>query len=232
MSHPIRISFLFGLTAALSISTTSLVAHADEPEQDPNLSERGPTIDASPVAPSPPVSPSPVALPPIAARRSSAPVVTIDAGGSPDPVVIVLRDRRAAVRENEVEREPAGNRKDLWIPGVTLLVTSYVAASHMSIGGLAVHAGWCFEGECRNDGFAWGLLPLAGPIIIAADDHFETGWRVAYGILGGVQQLGLALTIAGAVTEKKASSHTHDPMALAVPNVAVGPGSVRLDWRF
>lgn len=94
------------------------------------------------------------------------------------------------------------NRKNLWIPGVVLLSTGYAASALSSISMIMAEDIACWDSYCSEHSWAWGFLPVAGPFVIAADPDFEDGWRVAYGVFGVAQGLGLGLTIAGAATKR------------------------------
>ena len=144
-----------------------------------------------------------------------------------------MRRHSLAVRR-ESPAAPPGNRKDVWIPGVTLLVTSYVAASHMSIGGLGRARRLVLRGDVQERRLRLGPHPAR-----RARHHRRRrelpspAGASPTASSGGVQQLGLALTIAGALTEKKGpASDDCAPVASAIPDVQVGAGNLRLTWQF
>jgi hypothetical protein len=130
------------------------------------------------------------------------------------------------------------SRKALWIPGVTLLASGYFLSAASSLGGLFVEGVFCLGGGGSTIGcydgrvWGWGFLPLVGPFVITADDDFNAGWRITYGIFGVLQNAGLALTIAGFTAKEPVWERKAYGSPLYEPEVVVGPGYAGLKLSF
>jgi hypothetical protein len=126
------------------------------------------------------------------------------------------------------------SRKGLWIPGITLLSSGYLLSAATSLGGIFVEGLFCFAGAGCYDGreWGWGFLPLVGPFVITADNDFNTGWRVTYGIFGVLQNAGLALTIAGFTAKEKSWVLQGSAEPSREPQLMLGPGYAGLRVNF
>jgi hypothetical protein len=186
------------------------------------------------------------------APKKKSPHVTVapneqvdnEGAGPPAPTSDVPTDRKgrplATLPYEDYETAPPGYRlggkarKALWIPGITMLATGYVFSAASSIGGLFVEGlpcvgtsgGNCYDGR----DWGWGFLPLVGPFVISADDDFNTGWRVTYGVFGVLQNAGLALTIAGFTAKQPVWQRKG--YGAREPEVVVGPGYAGLKMSF
>jgi len=126
------------------------------------------------------------------------------------------------------------SRKGLWIPGITLLSSGYLLSAATSLGGIFVEGLFCFAGGNCYQGreWGWGFLPLVGPFIITADNDFDTGWHVTYGIFGVIQNAGLALTIAGFTAKEKVWRLQGSSEPSRDPQLMLGPGYAGLHVNF
>ncbi|NUO52816.1 MAG: hypothetical protein HOV80_28560 [Polyangiaceae bacterium] len=125
-----------------------------------------------------------------------------------DEVVVVERRGRRDRRPKRLpptpgERPPEGyvesesNLRGVWIGGVSMLSAGYFVS--ILGGGIADAV------EDHEDGkYLWyGLIPVAGPFVIAGHKEIESGGKAVFILLGAVEAAGLGMTIGGLATKKK-----------------------------
>jgi len=194
---------------------------------------------------------APTSAPP--EEDDAAPGVDVEAGPRRERVVVVeqseqpLRGRmydRLGRRKKVIpaygdEPPPPGyregykSRKNIWAPGLTLLTAGYLASAVSSAAWIVSDSScWWTCGPSHDWG--WGFVPLAGPYFIAGDSSIDTGWRVAYGVFGVAQDLGLILTVTGAASKKRVfiRSRLPEPPVALQPQFDLSPGMATMKMAF
>lgn len=85
----------------------------------------------------------------------------------------------------------------------------------------------CRAGD-RNDRYLAGFIPIVGPFFVAADTSIDRDGRIAFAAFGVAQNVGLGLTIAGALMR-------HDVWTLRVSpasRVSLTPGGLAAELAF
>jgi hypothetical protein len=227
--------------ACMGLSTTAF-AQGDDDEEEGWIEE---TVEEEQPAPAPPPPPKKKGK----KKKKKVVIVEEEAVDEQDDQTppAWTRGRRGKPRKTIPAREgeppPPGyhvemkSRKNLWIPGVVLLGSGYLASALTSSALLMSDSASCWDWDtyCRSDGdWGWGFLPLAGPFVIAADADVETGWRVGYAVFGTAQVLGLGLTIGGAASKRPVwvLNRNHRASNEPTTQIVAGPGNLMLQGTF
>lgn len=122
----------------------------------------------------------------------------------------------------------------LLVPGVILLPVAYAATLFTSLTcGTLDLVDSRRAGDCGSTDWAWGALPLAGPVLIAIDRDVDPGWRTGYALYAIAQHAGLALVITGAAVRQKVwNLEPQYRQAKEGTELTVGPGSFDLTVTF
>jgi hypothetical protein len=110
----------------------------------------------------------------------------------------------------DVERPPEyrahqESERAMWGTGVGLLsagiFVSYLGAGFGNAfsGTEVCHSDLVCRTGPKKDSYLAGFVPIVGPFFVAADESIDRDGRIAFASFGLVQNLGLALTIAGAL---------------------------------
>lgn len=151
-------------------------------------------------------------------------------------VVVVEGGRRRDRRPKRLPPTPGGrppegyveaesNLRGVWIGGVSMLSAGYFVT--ILGGGIADAV------EDHDDGkYLWyGLIPVAGPFVIAGHEEIQSGGKAVFILLGAVQAAGLGMTIGGLATKKKV--WLRDDVARPWdPELRLGAGSAGVRMAF
>jgi hypothetical protein len=223
--------------ACMGLSATAF-AQGDDDEEEGWIEE---TVEEEEATPPPPP-------PKKKAKKKKKKVVVVEESVEEDDQTppAWTRGRRGKPRKTIPAREgeppPPGyhvemkSRKNLWIPGVVLLGSGYLASALSSSALLMSDSSSCWSWDyCGSSGdWGWGFVPLAGPFVIAAQENVETEWRVGYALFGTAQVLGLGLTIGGAVSKRPVWVLNRNPRGETAPTteIVAGPGNLMLKGTF
>jgi len=235
-----RCAAVAACAACLGFSSTAF-AQADDDEEEGWIEE---TVEEEEEAAPPPPPPKKKAKKKKAKKKKviiveesveedTPPAWTLGRRGRPKKT-IVARDGEAPPPGYHLEYR---SRKNLWIPGVVLLASGYAASALSSATHLAVDSGDCWDWDyyCSSSGdWGWGFVPLVGPFVIAADERVDGGWRAGYALMGVAQNLGLALTIAGAASKRGVWVYDGRGRRSEAPAVELvaGPGNLVVKGAF
>jgi hypothetical protein len=223
----------------MGISSSAFAQGADD-EEEGWIEE--PAAEEEEEAPAPPPPPKKKK-----AKKKKKKVIVVDEEVEDDDTPPAwTRGRRGKPKKvipaREGEPTPPGytngyqSRKNIWIPGVVLLGTGYLASALTSSVGLMGDSVDCWEYYCDSHDWGWGFVPLVGPFVIAANDDFDSGWRAGYALFGIAQNLGLALTIAGAASKRPVwvlkPEHRRGDAPAPMPEVVLGPGNIMVKTTF
>ena len=222
--------------ACMGLSATAF-AQGDDDEEEGWIEE---TVEEEEPAPPPPP-------PPKKAKKKKKVVIVEESVEENDQTPPAwTRGRRGKPRKTIVAREgeppPPGyhvemkSRRNLWIPGVVLLGSGYLASALTSAAHLVSdNSCWSWDGYCGSNGdWGWGFVPLAGPFVIAAQENVDPGWRLGYAVFGTAQVLGLGLTIGGAVSKRPVWVLNRNQRGGTTPTteVVAGPGNLMVKGTF
>ncbi len=191
--------------------------------------------------------PAPTPAPPPDAEDSDEPEDVVATPPDRDEVVVVRKARprmvlgrrgrpMRVIKAYPGEAPPLGyrvgyrSRKELWIPGITLLATGYLGSALSSAAWMTAES-TCIWSCPRTHDWGWGFLPLVGPYFIAADSSIDPGWRAAYAIFGVAQDLGLGLSIAGGASKRRVFIYSPET-ASSDPSFQIGAGNVSFKASF
>jgi hypothetical protein len=160
--------------------------------------------------------------------------VVVDDDEAAEVVIVERRgrDRRPKrVTPTPGERPPEGyveaesNLRGVWIGGVSMLSAGYFVTI---LGGGIADA----VEDHDNGKYLWyGLIPVAGPFVIAGHEEIQSGGKAVFILLGAVQAAGLGMTIGGVATKKKV--WLRDDIAQPwEPQLRLGAGSAGVRMAF